>query len=67
VISPVRVVAGDQGEAGQVQAQAARPRPLPSTDVDLEVLHGRVEDLLDGPGEAVDLVHEQDVARPPGR
>ena len=37
-------------------------RALPDDDVELEVLHRRVEDLLDGAGEPVDLVDEEDVA-----
>ena len=36
--------------------------PFADQDVELEVLHGRVEDLFDGPGQTVDLVDEQDVA-----
>ena len=36
--------------------------PLPDHDVELEVLHGRVEDLLDGARQPVDLVDEQHVA-----
>ena len=36
--------------------------PLAEHDVELEVLHRRVEHLLDGAGEAVDLVDEEDVA-----
>ena len=45
-----------------LHADAARRRPLADHDVDLVVLHGRVEDLLDGGVEAVDLVDEEDVA-----
>ena len=52
----------DQGEAGQVETDAARRRALADEDVQLEVLHGRIEDLLDRPVEPVDLVDEQDVA-----
>ena len=52
----------DQGEAGQVDADAARPRALVDHDVDDELLHRRVEVLLDGRREAVDLVDEQHVA-----
>ena len=36
--------------------------PLPMHDVELEVLHRRVEDLLDGARQPVDLVDEEDVA-----
>ena len=35
--------------------------PLANEDVQLEVLHGRIEDLLDRPVEAVDLIDEEDV------
>ena len=51
-----------QGEAGQVEPDAAGRRALADEDVELEVLHGRIEDLLDRPVEPVDLVDEQDVA-----
>ena len=51
----------DQGEAGQVEPERAGARPLAEDDVELEVLHGRVEDLLHGPAQPVDLVHEQHV------
>ena len=51
-----------QGEAGQVEPDAPGRRPLADEDVQLEVLHGRIEDLLDRPVEAVDLVDEQHVA-----
>ena len=52
----------DQREGRHRQADAARRRALADHDVDLEVLHGRVEDLFDGRVQAVDLVDEQDVA-----
>ncbi len=52
----------DEREARQRQADARRGRALADDDVELEVLHRRIEDLLDGPGQAVDLVDEQDVA-----
>ena len=52
----------DQREARQIEAHRARARPLPDQDVELEVLHRRVEDLLDCGGQAVDLVDEQHVA-----
>ncbi len=51
-----------QGEAGQVEPDRARRRPLADEDVELEVLHGRVQDLFDGARQAVDLVDEQHVA-----
>ena len=52
----------DQRERLQVELDRARRRPLPDHDVDLVVLHRRVEDLLDDAVEAVDLVDEEDVA-----
>ena len=52
----------DQGEPGQVESDAAGRRALADEDVELEVLHGRVEDLLHRPVQAVDLVDEEDVA-----
>ena len=52
----------DERERLHVHADAARRRALADHDVDLVVLHRRVEDLLDGGVEAVDLVDEEDVA-----
>ena len=52
----------DQRERRQRQADARGRRALADDDVELEVLHRRVQDLLDGPREAVDLVDEQHVA-----
>ena len=52
----------DQGEPGQVEADRPGRRALAEHDVELEVLHGRVQDLLDRPAQAVDLVDEQHVA-----
>ena len=40
----------------------ARRRPLPDDDVELEVLHRRIEHLLDDAVQAVDLVDEEHVA-----
>ena len=51
-----------QGEGGQVEADGAGARALAEDDVELEVLHGRIEDLLDRPAQAVDLVDEEHVA-----
>ena len=51
----------DQGEPRQVEPQRARRRALAEDDVQLEVLHRRVEDLLDRPVQPVDLVDEEDV------
>ena len=47
----------------QVDRQRARGRSLPEDDVEPEVLERRVEDLLGGAVEAVDLVDEEHVAR----
>ena len=51
-----------QREPGQVQADGAGARALAEDDVELEVLHRRVQDLLHRPAQAVDLVDEEDVA-----
>ena len=40
-----------------------RPRPLADQNVELEILHRRVEDFLHGGGQAVDFVYEQHIAR----
>ena len=60
--SPVRVVAPTRVNSGQVQPDGTGRRALADQDVELEVLHGRVEDLLDRPVQAVDLVDEEHVA-----
>ena len=52
----------DQRERLQVELDRARRRALPDHDVDLVVLHRRIEDLLDDAVEAMDLVDEQHVA-----
>ena len=46
----------------QLDFQRARGRTLADDDVDVEVLHRRVEDFLDRRGQAVDLVDEERVA-----
>ena len=51
-----------QSEVRQFQADAAGAGSLTQDDVDLEILHRRVEDLLDRPVEPVDLVDEQHVS-----
>ncbi len=63
-MSPDRVVAPIRVKCGSSQPDGARARTLADDDVDLEVLHGRVEDLLDGAVEPVYLVDEQHVALP---
>ena len=52
----------DDREGPQGQAERARRGPLADHHVEGVVLHRRVEDLLDRPVEAVDLVDEEDVA-----
>ena len=52
----------DDRERLEAQPQAPRRRALADHHVEREVLHRRVEDLLDRAVEAVDLVDEQDVA-----
>ena len=45
----------------QVELDAARGRTIPDHDVNLVVLHGRVEDFLDYRRESVDLVDEEHI------
>ena len=52
----------DDRERLEAQPQAPRARALADHHVERVVLHRRVEDLLDGAVEAVDLVDEEDVA-----
>jgi hypothetical protein len=52
----------DEGEARQVEPDAARIGALVDDDVEAEILHRRVEILLDVFVEAVDFVDEEDVA-----
>ena len=52
----------DQGETRQVDPHRAGGRPLADHQVELIVLHGRVEQFLDRRIEAVDLVDEQHFA-----
>ena len=52
----------DEGEAGQIEPDRSGGRTLAQHDVDLEVLHGGVEDLLDDARQPVDLVDEEHVA-----
>ena len=53
----------DQGESGEVDLDRARRRPGADDQVELEVLHRRIENFLDRRVEAMDLVDEQHVAR----
>ena len=52
----------DQRERREVDLHRARRRPLADDEVELEVLHRRIEDFLDRRIEPVDLVDEQHVA-----
>ena len=53
----------DQRERRQVDLHRARRRPRADDEVELEILHRGIEDLLDRRVEAMDLVDEQHVAR----
>src|SRR4029079_6698748 len=52
----------DERERRQIESQRPRGSPLPHDDVEPEVFERRVEDLLRGAAQAVDLVDEDDVA-----
>ena len=52
----------DEREAREVESDRPRRRSLAEHDVELEVLHRRVEHLLDRAWQAMDLVDEQHVA-----
>src|SRR5262249_20650053 len=53
----------DQRERGQVNLHRTRRGTLADDQVELEILHRRIEDLLYGRIEPVDLVDEQNIAR----
>ena len=53
----------DEGERRKVHLHRARHRAFADHDVETEVFHGGVQDLLDGRGETVDLVDEEHVLR----
>ena len=53
----------DQGESGEVDLDRARRRSGADDQVELEILHRRIENFLDRRVEAMDLVDEQHVAR----
>ena len=59
---PVRVVAPTSVNGGMVKRILDAAGALADDDVELEVLHGRIQDLLDRPRQTVDLVDEQQVA-----
>ena len=52
----------DQGELCQFDFYRARRRPLADDEVELEILHRRIEHLLDRRVEPVDLVDEENIA-----
>ena len=52
----------DQGERGQFERDGGGAGALADDHVDAEVLHRHVQHLLGGPGHAVDLVEEEDLA-----
>ena len=52
----------DEREARQIQPHAARVRSLVNDDVELEILHRRIEIFLNGFLETVNLVNEQHIA-----
>ena len=62
VSRPARVVAPTSVNLGEVDPDGARGRPFADDEVELEILHGGIEDLLDRRVEAMDLVDEEDVA-----
>ena len=53
----------DQGEPGEVDLHRARRRPRADDEVELEILHRRIENLLDRRVEPMNLVDEQNVPR----
>ena len=53
----------DQCEGREVESEGSGGRALPDDDVEPEVLERRVQDLLHGPVQTVDLVDEEDVVR----
>src|SRR5690606_1855031 len=53
---------GDEGEAGKIDLDGARRGPLADDEVELKVLHGRIEDFLHRRIETVDFVDEEHVA-----
>ena len=61
VRSPVRVVAPTSVNGFSSRRSEWAPGPWPIDDVDAAVLHRRIEELLDRPVQAVDLVDEEDV------
>ena len=52
----------DQRELGEIDLDRARRRPFADDQVELEILHGGIENFLHRRIEPVDLVDEEDVA-----
>ena len=50
----------DQAEPRKVEAYGTRTRSRSHHQVEGEILHRRIQDLLEGPAQSVDLVHEED-------
>ena len=63
VSSPARVVAPTSVKGGRFSLIERAAGPLADHDVELVVLHRRIQHLLDHRREAMDLVDEQHVAR----
>ena len=63
VSSPARVVAPISVNGCSGSLHRPRARPLADHDVELEVLHRRIEDLLDRRAHAVHFVDEEHLAR----
>ena len=63
VIKPARVVAPISVKSPQVQTMRARARSLADDDVELVILHRRIEDFFDVGLKPVNLVDEQHVAK----
>ena len=60
---PVRVVAPTSVNGRQLERDHARPRALPDRDRQALILHRRVERLLQGARQPVDLIHEEHAPR----
>src|SRR6516225_7744803 len=54
---------GDQRKGREVDADGAGRRSLADNQVELEILHRRIEDLLDRWRQAMDFVDKEDIAR----
>lgn len=59
---PVRVVAPDEREVGQIEANRSRGRPLPHHNIEREILERGIEHFLDHAVQAMNLVDEENVA-----